>query len=658
MRLYAGTSQQFLQDTTQNQIAEKLYRSFYDYYRYRPSNGEMMSWRNSLRAMASVIDYAKLHDHGVILEYQLPQTSKRLDVLLCGQDPSRRKQAVIVELKQWDRCDPSNGDNEVATFVGGRKRDVLHPAVQVDQYRQYLSDTHTAFYDTTDPIELSACAYLHNYSYQQEDPLLDDKFHKVIKESPVYTGDDVVSLAEFLQKKLAKGQGMDVLKEIEQSHFRPSKKLMDHIGQTIKGNSSYILLDEQLVAYDRIFAAARDGYHQKSKRMIIIRGGPGTGKSVIALNVMADLLLKGYNAHYATGSRAFTESLRKIIGIRSQAQIKYFNSYTEAMNEEIDVLLCDESHRIRISSANRFTKKEDRSKEAQIDELLKASKVSVFFIDDRQIVRPNEIGSVAYLKEAAQRFQATVEEYELDAQFRCNGSADYINWINNTLGLEQNANVLWKTTDSSFDFRIMASPQMVEEEIAKRIEEGYTGRITAGFCWPWSDPDEHGQLIEDVVINDYHRPWNAKPDARKLGKGIPKAMHWAQDANGFSQIGCVYTAQGFEFDYVGVFIGQDLHYDFAQNHFVGQPQSSFDTIVKRAKGQFTDLVLNIYRVLLSRGMKGCYVYFLDEETRKFFQSRMNPSFDNTYKETEEGRERIQYVAENFEDIPDFFDEKK
>jgi len=599
-----------------------LSNAFFDYFRYRPPHGEMMSWRNSLRAMAQIVEFTRLDDHGILLEYQLPQSSRRLDCMICGHDESNQARAVIVELKQWEACEASDGDNEVVTWVGGRKRDVLHPSVQVDRYRSYLEDTHTSFYETDGGVGLDACAYLHNYTFGTEDTLLSEKFADVRQRSPVFSADDVTQFSSFLKNRLARGKGLEVLSQVEESRFRPSKKLMNHVGNVIRGHSGYVLLDEQLIAYDRIFAAAKAGFHNKRKSTLIVRGGPGTGKSVIAINVMADLLLHEYNAHYATGSRAFTETLRKILGSRSVAQIKYFNSYGEAQNDEVDVLICDESHRIRDFSHNRFTPKEKRTGIHQIDEIIRCAKVSVFFIDDRQVVRPNEVGSTEYIREAARRAGSVLEELDLEAQFRCGGSEDYIRWVNNTLGIERSTTVMWEPAIQSYDFKILDGPVDVEKAIRQRAAEGNSARMTAGFCWKWSDPTADGTLVDDVVVGDYRRPWNAKPDASRLAPGIPKAMTWAYDEAGIEQVGCIYTAQGFEFDYVGGIVGSDVLYNRDEQCWKGQTSSSEDTVVKRAKAQFLELVQNTYRVLLTRGVKGCYVCFVDKDTERFFKSRV------------------------------------
>jgi uncharacterized protein len=621
MRLYSGYSPDFIRETTRNQIAERLKTAFFNYYRFSPSPGEVQSWRNSLRAMKDVMEIAKLHDHGVLLEYQLPLSSKRIDCILCGKDDNQTDNAVLIELKQWEKCDSAEPDKLVRSWVGGRHRDVLHPSVQVGQYRQYLQDSHEAFHGDENPVTLSACSYLHNYLPASDDPILAPKFSEVLAENPMFDADGADRLAHYLETRLCTGVGRDVLARVERSKFTPSKKLMDYVSIVIKSRSPWTLLDEQLVAFEKIKSTVRNGAFGRRKQVVLVRGGPGTGKSVLAINLLADLLREGRNAHYATGSKAFTETLWDVIGSRSKATFKYFNSYGRAEPNEVDVLICDESHRIRETSNNRFTKKEYRSDKPQILEILDAAKVSVFFIDDKQVVRPNEIGSTGHILEHAAKVGAEVSEFELDVQFRCAGSDGFVNWIDNTLGVRRTANVIWEGHEG-FDFRIFSSPAALEEAIRHQAKDGATARVAAGFCWPWSEPKSDGTLEDDIVIGEYRRPWDAKPGDWKLAAGIPSASLWATDPAGIDQVGCVYNIQGFELDYIGIIWGRDLRYDFSKQSWIGDKTESADSVVKRSKDKFVDLVKNTYRVLLSRGMKGCYVTFLDKDTENFIRSRM------------------------------------
>ena len=621
MRLYSGTTSSLIDDTTQNRIATKLSDAFFHEFRFQPSPGEVNSWRNSLRAVSQVFQEGKLLNHGVILEFQLPLTSRRLDCLITGRNDWSRENSVVVELKQWDKCQDGGGRNELATWVGGSLRDVLHPSAQVGQYKMYLEDAHTAF-DRDSGIQLNACSYLHNYSYEVSDVLFADRFKSLLELFPLFTGDDVARLIDFLRLHVANGDDGEIVKTIEQSRYKASRKLLDHVSAVVKGNSQYVLLDEQLVVYDRVLEAATSGVEGKNKSVIIVRGGPGTGKSVIAMNLLGDLSAKGLNTHYVTGSRAFTTTIREIVGSRASQQVKYFNGYASAERNDIDVMVCDEAHRIRETSNSRFTPRAKRSKEPQISELINASKTIVFFIDDDQVVRPSEIGSSEYIRAYAKQIGCTIFDYELEAQFRCAGSDGFVNWVNNTLQIKRTANVLWNADDQAFDFKIYSSPHALEAGIREKVEQGSTGRMTAGFCWKWSDPRPDGTLIDDVVIGDYSRPWNAKSDAGHLSPGIPRESLWAYQSGGINQVGCIYTAQGFEFDYVGVIFGTDLVFDSGTAEWKGDPSVSADPVVRRARADFLRNVKNTYRVLLSRGMKGCYVCFLDKATENFFRSRI------------------------------------
>lgn len=309
------------------------------------------------------------------------------------------------------------------------------------------------------------------------------------------------------------------------------------------------------------------------------------------------------------------------MGPRAGVQIKYFNSYEQADANDVDVMLCDEAHRIRETSNTRFTPLEKRSNIPQVEELLKAAKTAVFFIDDDQIVRPGEIGSAEYIRQAAEKSRCNVTEHDLEAQFRCAGSDAFVNWVNNTLGVKKTANVLWNGAEG-FDFQIVDSPLRLEGAIKERIEQKHSARLAAGFCWKWNDPLPDGTLPLDVKIGSYVRPWNAKSGAGRLASGIPRESLWAYDPKGINQIGCIYTAQGFEFDYIGVIFGKDIVYNPEKGRWEGNKAESADPVVRRSGGDFLRLTKNTYRVLLSRGMKGCYVYFMDKSTENFFRSRM------------------------------------
>lgn len=616
MKLYTGSSEQFIQDILENKLADKLKTAYESYYYRFASPQELVSWTNSLQFVKNIIEYSSLKDNMLVVEYELPYSNRRIDCLLFGKGPDASPNAVIMELKQWSKVENCDLENEVLTFTGGANRFEAHPSFQAQGYYSYLKDFVEVFGNNT--INLSAISYCHNYS-RASDVMFGPKFQSIMKDFPLFAKEDVPELARYLKARLSAGDGLEIFNRFSSSPVGPTKKLLEHTSKMIKGQKVFNLLEDQLAAYYAILDRAKKASKLKDKCVIIVRGGPGTGKSVIALNVIAELLSKGQAVFHATGSAAFTSTLRKIVGNRAASMFKYFISFTNAKENSIDVLVCDEAHRIRAKSVSRFTPKAERTDKPQVDELIEAAKVSVFFIDDYQVVRPYEQGSTEMIRASAKKHAAEVFEFELKTQFRCSGSDGYLNWLDNALGIRETANRML-TKNEKMDFEIFDSPHALYEAIKRKNEEKpNSARMAAGFCWPWSNPKSDGTLVEDVVIGDFRMTWEAKNDM-KVAPGIPPAKLWAYDPQGVSQMGSIYTIQGFEFDYVGVVFGDDLSWDAKTRTWVGKPENSSDAAVKRDKENFVRYVKNAYRVLLTRGMIGCYVYFINKDTEGYFRS--------------------------------------
>ncbi len=621
MRFYRGTATAFIEDTVRNQVAEKIRVAYEEHYGHRVSPSEFNSWTNSLQFVKNLVEYNNLQQSMIILEYELPYSNERIDCMLFGKGPDDKENVCVLELKQWSAVEDTDVEGNVITFVGGAKRMVSHPAIQVQGYHYYLKDFLTVF-EQEKPPSLSSMTYLHNMEKTKSSVLFLPKFDEITNEFPVFVKDDFEALGEYLKERLSSGAGLDILDRFEAAGVRPSKRLVDVAREMIKGQQAFTLIDEQIAANNTILDRAKKSSKVSRKSVIIVQGGPGTGKSVIALNAVAELLSKNLMVFHATGSKAFTETLRKIVGTRVAKFFKYFNSFTQHSENEIDVIICDEAHRIRHTSNSRWTPAARRSDREQIDEIISAAKVSIFFIDDMQGVRPDEIGNAGMIRDAAARHEAEIFDFELTTQFRCSGSDGFLQWLDNTLGIRDTANP-FLTQKEKMEFKIFNSPQELYKVIKeKNDEKPNSSRLVAGFCWPWSDANNDGTLKNDVVINDFAMPWEGKNDAKKLAPGIPKAALWAFDPNGVGQVGSIYTIQGFEFDYVGVIFGKDIVYDPEKKEWFGDPKNSADPTVKRSKENFTELIKQTYRVLLTRGMKGCYVYFMDENTRKHFESRI------------------------------------
>ncbi len=620
MQLYAGPSEEFIDQATQRRIAEQLGHAFYDYYRFRASASEFNSWQNSLTALGNQLRYSGIRDHGVVLEMQLPLSSARLDAFVFGRSPEGNDTAVLLELKQWTAAEPSEWDDCVEAFVGGAMRKHLHPSLQARSYAEYLQNSHSSFNLEKGGITIAPCAWLHNMHPGAAGVLRSDQFRHLLSDSPLFISDDSDTLSQFFLRWIGAGVGVPIMNKALIGKHAPSRKLLENTAAMVKGEPRYNLIDDQIVAYKAVLGMVRRAQKNKTEKAIVaVHGGPGTGKSVIALNLLGTLSKMGVNVQHATGSKAFTENLWRILGSASKAQVRYFNNFGAAEAKSIDVILADEAHRIRDTSNNRFTPKALKSDRAQIDELVESSKVTVFFIDDYQTVRPGEVGSMKMIREAAVRHGAKYESIDLRTQFRCSGSDEYIDWVDQLLEIRKTGVTTLSRTE--YNLNLVKNPIELEKLLTERVAEGQSARLTAGYCWPWSPATSEGELVADVRIGDFARPWNARPEARRLRKDIPPSMFWATDPNGFNQIGCVYTAQGFEFDYVGVIWGPDLV--IRDGKWTGQPAESKDHVVKTRSGaRFVDVIKNTYRVLLTRGIKGAYLCALDTETRAYIENRL------------------------------------
>jgi len=593
----------------------------------RPSPGERRSWERSIPALCADLVSAGLSDVEMLFEYQLPLTSKRADVVLVGKHPKTGGPSyLVVELKQWSSAERFEDSDTLVRIEQYGDRPVTHPVLQVRGYCDYMLDFTAILADS--PLSLAGVAYLHNAT----DSGVADLFRiPGDRLGSVFTGQRRSEFQDFLGSRFAQGQsGASYADALLASRIAPSKQLLAVAADEVQRREMFVLLDEQQDAFNLVLHAVERARRANEKTTVIISGGPGSGKSVIALSLLGELSRQGRTVIHATGSRSFTQTLRKVAGARAprvQKMFQYFNSFMGAEANDLDALILDEAHRIRETSVNRWTKAEFRSGRPQIDELIAAARVPVFLLDEFQVVRPGEQGTVEDIEQNAKARGIRVEKISLDAQFRCGGSEEYLIWVKRLLGLTPGGPILW-IGDPRFDVEVVDSPTEMEASLATRLEDGYSGRIAAGYCWPWSEPRPDGTLVRDVKIGGWSRPWNLKGD-RSVG-GAPAAALWATDPAGFDQVGCVYTAQGFEYDYAGVIIGPDLIW--RDNAWVmvrsANKDPDFRNGIKVDNVQADRLIRNVYKVLLTRGMRGVAIHSVDRQTNDRLRALVNsPTID-------------------------------
>ncbi|MCX5069641.1 DUF2075 domain-containing protein [Micromonospora lupini] len=581
------------------------------------SPGEKRSWARSLPVLAQDLADAGLAEVEVLIEYQLPLTSRRVDAVLAGVDPQTGDDSyLVVELKQWSYA-TAYEDSDTLVAVEQARGPRLHPGIQVQDYCRYLADFLGVF--GRDEKLLRGAAYLHNAVDRDVADLLD---RPATEQSRIFTGQRRGQWLDHLRRRFAPASGAGPADRFLTSTVRPSRHLLAYAAAELKERSHFILLDEQHVAYELVMHAIERARTANQKRAVVVAGGPGSGKSVIALALLGELARRGRPVLHATGSRSFTQTLRRYAGRKStrlQSLFKYFNSFMDADTNDIEVLICDEAHRVRETSVNRYTPKARRDvARPQLEELISFARVPVFLLDEHQVVKPGELGNVEVISAFAKNLGVAVDVVPLHDQFRCGGSEAYEEWVLDLLGLDGGEPSVW-AGDGRFDVRVAESPEEMETYLVERQALGGTARMSAGYCWPWSDPRPDGTLVPDVTIGVWARPWNVKSE-RSVGEA-PGSAFWATDPNGFGQVGCVYTAQGFEYDWSGVIIGPDLVARDGQ--LVTRREESKDPAFRSRKSLSDEeadrLIRNTYKVLLTRGMRGTVLYASDPETQEYLR---------------------------------------
>lgn len=621
MLIYNGLKSDFMADTENDVLETKLYDTIKQKMNRSTGLSELNSWRNSLKEMYITLnDSAIPSDAGVAIEYNIPQTSKRVDFLISGYDDNNKGNVIIIELKQWEQLQAVEGHEAIVeTYTGGANRRVVHPSYQAWSYAALIKDYNQYVQD--EDVELHPCAYLHNYPRKDNDPLDAKQYEDILSDAPAFTYGQRDALRNFIKKNIKTGDGEDTLVKIEHGKIKPSKQLQDSICGMLKGNKEFIMLDEQKVVYETILNLSTKCQKDNKKRTIIVEGGPGTGKTVVAINLLAELTKRDQFAQYVSKNSA----PRIVYGYKLKGSMKR-NSvdnlfkgsgcYTDAPLNSIGTILADEAHRLNEKSGMFQNLGEN-----QIKEIIHASRCSVFFIDESQRVTTSDIGSVEEIEKWAQKEHSEVFRMELISQFRCNGSDGYLAWVDDVLQIRDTANYDLEGID--YDIRICDSPMEMEHIILEKNSIRNRARILAGYCWNWPKATRNDVNYHDIKIGDYGISWNLDGgDAFAIN---PDSVHEA---------GCIHTSQGLEFDYVGVIIGDDMRYengeiitDYSKRAKTDQSMKGIKGIAKNnpqeANRLADEIIKNTYRTLMTRGMKGCYVYCTDSKLSEYLKERLN-----------------------------------
>lgn len=614
MLAYLATKDQFLRDAPN--IEDKVKDAVFRHLNLRVAPAEYNSWRNSLgNAMFHVMNTPAIPgDAAVAVEYRLNGRKFRIDFMVGGTDSSGNESISIIELKQWTDIKFSDLSEHVRTVVGGGMHDEQHPSYQAWSYLSHLSNFNEYAY--SNQMNINASAYLHNC--QSEEVIRDARYEEITSRAPVYIKGEIEALRSHISEVIHEGVGVDLFRALDSAVIRPSKQLADAVGGMLEGKQEFVILDDQKTALERIIQAtnsAQDG----QKQVLIINGGPGTGKSVISINALARITSDRLNARYVTpnGSpRKVYES--KLSGIIPGDTFKHLftgsGSFWDSEEDTYDALIVDESHRLTMKSG--FMKNLGKN---QIKEIINAARTSVFFIDEAQKVTWADVGEVGAIKEAAELVGAKIQELTLESQFRCGGSDDFLAWLDDVLGVQPTQDHYFST--ERFDFRIFDSVKELESSIREKNKEANKARLVAGYCWEWDSKNDPEKFDIIIPAEKFEMKWNLNATSQT----------WIIEPNSVNEVGCIHTCQGLEVDYVGVIVGDDLTVENGELFTHPEKRAKSDKSLKgykkalkespmEAELKADEIIRNTYRTLMTRGMKGCYVYFVDGNTSIHFKS--------------------------------------
>lgn len=617
MIVYSATKEKFQNDVMTNDIGNIILETYKEVTGRNTGKSEIDSWTNSLQYMDRVLNDEEIpSDAGVAIEYHIPQSSKRIDFILTGLDSKNKESAILIELKQWQKAQATEKDGVVVTRFKHGEKETAHPSYQAWSYKRLLEDFNQTVDE--DKINLFPCAYLHNY---EDDGVINGEFYlEHVNNAPIFLKSDAMKLRDFIKHHVRYGDKNKIMYRIDHGKIRPSKGLADQLSSMLQGNQEFTMIDDQKVVFETAMELSRKATI-KDKQVLVVQGGPGTGKSVLAINLLVAMTKDQKVVQYVTKNSAPREVYEiKLTGTFRKTHISNMfsgsGSFHSVDSNTYDALIVDEAHRLNAKSGMY-----SHLGENQVKEIINASKFSIFFIDEDQRVTLKDVGSKEEIHKWANEAGATVTETDLESQFRCDGSDGYIAWLDDALQIRDTANDTLQGLD--YDFQIFDDPQELHDVIKEKNKEKNKARVVAGYCWKWVS--KRKPELYDIEIGDYRAKWNLDKDGQA----------WIIQPDSVSEVGCIHTCQGLEVDYVGVIIGPDLIVRDGKIVTVPEERASSDKSVHGWKKQMKEnpeetqknldaIIKNTYRTLMTRGMRGCYVYCTDKETAIYFSSKINP----------------------------------
>ncbi|MFG2169439.1 DNA/RNA helicase domain-containing protein [Micromonospora chersina] len=592
-----------------------------------PSKSDMESWRESLYEVGTALVDLGLGQVWMFIEYRVDPAMNPIDVVLAGRHPVDGLSYAAIELKQWSAVERPNasvvaGLCASCRSVGGGylckrcaidcvyapfyQKNKKHPAIQVRDNLIALRKHHSMFDDRY--VTLVGAAYLHNLKDPEAQWI---SWVAPCPGIPTFTARQPSDLRKFLRANFSPASGEEAAQALLERR-RSNSLLTGEVGSIVNGHTRFSLVENQLRAVTSVMDSVRATSPYGAKKVFVVSGRAGTGKSLVALTLLGKALKGGYKACYVSGGIASRETFKRATKGQRDAFVTLNNVADNMTVDDEDLILCDEAHRLTERPlTGSFAM---RPGESSVAVIVTRARVPVFFIDGDQRLFPDEVWPPDALVQEIQRLGAEVVPITLDRPLRAVGSATYDTWIQRLLAgnpVPWNADV--DADPEPFELYYADSAAQMETFLHGKEASGASARMSAGMCWDWTD--DTGTFPDVRPDEGWARPWNAGDNHKT--SGVPKRRYWATESGGFGQIGCVHTAQGLEYEWGGVILGPDLTWD-GDAWTVHREHVRSKARKIRNDEELARAIRNAYGVLMTRSIRGTVLYSVDPATRQLF----------------------------------------
>lgn len=590
-----------------------LREGFHSAFKAEPSPAELAAWRASLPVLVSALCENGFGDLHILVEYRLPFDSERCDVVLLGAGAGGELVALVIELKQWTQVELYGTTTEMVYVPGVGL--CYHPSYQAANYAGKIKNFHSL----AGEMRVEACAFAHNVTEDSGayESLFDGRFEGLMREAPLFTGstEGVRHMLAFISSIVFGPADPDKARAFCNGRYVQSLQFLDGLARHLRDirervssrilGAGWGLTEDQL----RLKCEVLDALESGVRVLFLVQGVPGSGKSLLAVHLLLESMRLGRQAVLGMVNNRLMSALRNCMDRSyrgSSGTLKYFTGRLGSglsdgpPDQRFDIVVCDEGQRMAIR---------------EMKPILGRGRVVVVFYDEFQRLLPSEQGTRENFLEVARELGLAVRECGLMATCRCRGGLEYQRWVEALLSDPRSVR---KVRDCGwardYDFRVFDSlAQMVAELRGVRQAEARDVCVLASF----TESDGRADLVR---TEDPRLLWAMS--------GKEYVDFWVnRRSNDLERCASVYGCQGFERAYCGVIWGKDyvlrgdrwvVHERHTITDYIGKP--SLRQLVERGRYQEAlSLLYNRYRILLTRGIQGTFVFCEDAETRAFLR---------------------------------------